>query len=146
MGVVQKILRHSDITVTEGVYGHLDSDDVRRALAKMPVRGVEELARPAPVFRPGREVARNFAADFAAKSLSGKSKGRTQEENPLEIRPFVKSGRQDSNLRPLGPESGSPAFHAQPGIACAAKLLIFLHRCAARSWHRSHAAYGNCRP
>lgn len=58
MAVVQKILRHSDITVTEGVYGHLDSEDVRQALARLPLRGLEGLAAPAPGFHPGREVAR----------------------------------------------------------------------------------------
>ena len=98
MAFVQKILRHSDITVTEGVYGHLDMGDLRQALARMPVRGVEELARPAVVFHPGREAPEKFAAEFAAKSPIDKSKGRASKEKPLKIRPFKWSGRQDLNL------------------------------------------------
>jgi hypothetical protein len=104
MGVVQKILRHSDITVTEGTYSHLDYEDVKKGLAKMPLTGVEELARATPGYHPGRESAQEVAADFAAKSLSAKSKGRNSEGKPSKIRPFRESGRQDLNLRPLGPE------------------------------------------
>ncbi len=104
MGVVQKILRHSDIKVTEGIYSHLDNEDVKKGLAKMPITGVEELAWATPGYHPGRESAQEVAADFAAKSLPEKSKGRTSEGKPSKIRPFLESGRQDSNLRPLGPE------------------------------------------
>ena len=104
MGVVQKILRHSDIKVTEGIYSHLDNDDVKKGLAKMPLTGIEELAGATPGYHPGREAAEEVAADFAAKSPTEKSKGRTSEGKPSKIRPFSWSGRQDLNLRPLGPE------------------------------------------
>jgi len=110
MGVVQKILRHSAITVTEAVYGHLDNDDVRKALAKMPVTGVEGLANATPGHHPGRKMSQAIAAEIAAKSPIGKSKGRTSEGKPLKIRPFRWSGRQDSNLRPLGPENSGLTF------------------------------------
>ena len=104
MGVVQKVLRHSDIRVTEGIYSHLDFEDVKKGLARMPLTGVEELASATPGYHPGREPARVVAAEFAAKSLSAKSKGRNSEGKPSKIRPFRESGRQDLTLRPLGPE------------------------------------------
>jgi hypothetical protein len=83
--------------VTEGVYSHLDIEDVKKGLAKMPLTGVEELARATPGYRPGRQPATKVAADFAAKSPTGKSKGRTSERKRSKISPFSWSGRQDLN-------------------------------------------------
>jgi hypothetical protein len=43
-------------------------------------------------------------------------------------------------------KSGTPALHPQQRIACTAKLLIPLCLRFAPLWHRSHGAYGSCRP
>ena len=40
--LVQRILRHSSVTVTTGIYGHLVAEDLRAAVALLP-------ATPAPV-------------------------------------------------------------------------------------------------
>jgi hypothetical protein len=61
MGVVQKILRDSDVRITEGVYGHLDSTDVRRALAMNAGAGRRGVGLDV---RPGSEVAHLPARDL----------------------------------------------------------------------------------
>jgi integrase len=104
MAGVQKILRHSDIKVTEGIYSHLDIGDAKKGLAMMPVTGIEELAWATPGYHPGREAAgAEVAAEFAAESLAEKEKAATPTVSRAKSRPS-KSGRQDLNLRPLGPE------------------------------------------
>jgi integrase len=104
MAVVQKILRHSDIKVTEGIYSHLDIGDVKKGLAMMPVTGIEELAWATPGYHPGREAAApEVAAEFAAASLTEKEKAANPTVSRAKSRPS-ESGRQDLNLRPLGPE------------------------------------------
>jgi integrase len=104
MGVVQKILRHSDIKVTEEIYSHLDNTDVKKGLAKMPVTGVEGLAWATPGYHPGREAAgEEVAAGSAAESPAEKEKAATPPVSRAKSRPS-ESGRQDLNLRPLGPE------------------------------------------
>jgi integrase len=105
MGVVQKILRHSDIKVTEGIYSHLDIGDVKKGLAMMPVTGIEELAWATPGYHPGREPAgEEVAAEFAATSPIEKKMAPKPLGKPRNSGAFDESGRQDLNLRPLGPE------------------------------------------
>jgi len=45
--IVQKILRHSDVRVTVGTYGHLDLDDMRMAMDELAER-----TAPAPTVQP----------------------------------------------------------------------------------------------
>ena len=100
LAVVQRILRHSSPTITTEIYGHLDLDDMRDALHRLdfqptqaPVAEVLKLAVNAP---HGAPVVRNSVGN--------------QNESPgfvdfsSETGAIEQSGRQDLNLRPLGPE------------------------------------------
>jgi integrase len=95
--VVQKVLRHRDPKLTEAVYGHLARDYLRSKVNRLKLQGMPETpnlrllaARRVPPVSPTSE-----------KTPKGpESRGR----NPSDSDPFSVSGRQDSNLRPLGPE------------------------------------------
>ena len=87
-----RLAGHSDIRLTAETYGHLDFEDLRRPLEALSfprMAEVLEARRGAPVVRlPGR--AKNEAPE--AVDFSNNLGGLHQ------------SGRQDLNLRPLGPE------------------------------------------
>ena len=100
LAVVQRILRHWSPTITTEIYGHLDLDDMRDALHRLdfqptnePVAEVLKLAANAPRSAP---VVRNGEGD------QNESPGLVDFSN--ETGALKLSGRQDSNLRPLGPE------------------------------------------
>jgi integrase len=86
---VQRIMRHRDVRLTTETYGHLVADDLRSA--------VEQIA---PVSWPeaGPRSTRLLPGLIAAKD-----EGRGPPVSRAMPRPS-KSGRQDLNLRPLGPE------------------------------------------
>jgi hypothetical protein len=44
--LVQKILRHSDVRVTVGTYGHLDLDDMRMVMDDLATRGPSKYKLP----------------------------------------------------------------------------------------------------
>ena len=100
--VVQKVLRHRDPKLTEAVYGHLATDYLRAEVNRLKLEGMPE----APQLR---------AVDAGRVPPVSPTFRKTQKgpEQPRRILsdsdPFVVSGRQDSNLRPLGPE-GAPGF------------------------------------
>ncbi len=95
--VVQKVLRHRDPKLTEAVYGHLATDYLRSEVNRLKLQGMPEppnlgalAARRVPPVSP-----------ISKKTSKGpESRG----GNPSDSDPFSVSGRQDSNLRPLGPE------------------------------------------
>ncbi len=82
---VQTALGHSDIKTTE-IYAHVKDEDLRRQLNKVSDR---LQSQHYPIFTP-----------------SSKTKEKDLRENP--VNPFLSginwSGREDSNLRPHGPE------------------------------------------
>ena len=142
---VQRILRHKDVRLTASTYGHLSIEDMREGLSHFPLRSLEGLVPatlPAPI--PPREASR--WAPVGRLFSSDKKKAADPEGNPSKISGLRMSGRQDSNLRPLGPEIGSPRSHAPPEFVCAGKPLISQRSRHVPSWHRSHGAYGSCRP
>ncbi len=77
---VQRILRHSNVTVTTGTYGHLVVEDLRSAVATLPMMG----GLGAPVVRPGSVAPR------------GGAKHTNSERS-----------RRDSNARPLASEAST---------------------------------------
>ncbi len=90
---VQRILRHSDIKLTVDTYGHMIVEDLRPALAALPV--ISHRATPArsgfvPSLSQDPRPRQNKA--LGALGFLPNSEG------------FNQSGRQDLNLRPLGPE------------------------------------------
>jgi integrase len=91
---VQRILRHTDPRLTTEIYGHLDVEDMRRGINELRFPGL--LAAPVPRARPGEKVEGPGPADF------------------------YWSGRQDLNLRPLGPERARADWNV---IAARRKIL-----------------------
>jgi integrase len=88
--VVQRILRHSDPRLTTETYGHLEVDDMRAAIAHLSF-GVKPQAKP-------------FGALVVQELENQKEEGRDALEISSNVAALEWSGRQDLNLRPLGPE------------------------------------------
>ena len=104
---IQKILGHSDIKVTAKHYQRLNTRDQRRAMEQNLV--FENLPSPTaePVFT------------FQSRSAgSQKDEGRDPPVPRAKSRPS-ESGRQDLNLRPLGPERPQDDSHAASGCETA---------------------------
>jgi hypothetical protein len=93
LATVQKVLRHSDPELTTAIYGHLDITDTRAALDRLTF---EETGAGRPSAPDGAPVAR-------VRGIR-KDEGRDGFGNPSDVAAFDESGRQDLNLRPLGPE------------------------------------------
>jgi integrase len=90
--VAQRVLRHSDPRLTSNVYSRIDLGDMRDGVNRIPLLlavGAEEARLVPPVSR---------------KSKVGEKRGRGAKAGPKEIAVLCWSGRQDLNLRPLGPE------------------------------------------
>ncbi len=91
--IIQKVLGHADIKVTEGHYLHHDTRDTRKAL--------DEHLRFAGLPAPSTSVPVTFQAHRLGIA---KNEGRDTDGFPWDVAAFDESGRQDLNLRPLGPE------------------------------------------
>jgi len=76
---VQRLLRHRDVRTTTGIYGHLDVEDLRAAVAKLPELGPNWVQ----------------TAQAEAKSLTD------APANSAEPQAESWWALQDSNLRPL---------------------------------------------
>ncbi len=85
----QRVMRHKDVRLTTETYGHLVADDLRGA-----VEAIAPSPRPAGSAPSTRRLPERW---------SGKDEGRDAPVSRETSRPS-KSGRQDLNLRPLGPE------------------------------------------
>jgi integrase len=81
---VQRILRHRDVKLTADTYAHLQVEDLREAVNQLP-GAIPVTTRLLP-------------------NPSGKKVRPNPSEISEQIRPLAQSGRQDLNLRPLGPE------------------------------------------
>ena len=108
LATVQRVLRHTDPRLTSEIYGHLDVDDMRAGVDRLAIETGElsagpELhsAEPAPkLLGPlGAPVVRSDAASRATRLLHSLNHSDFEGKNW--------SGRQDSNLRPPGPEPGA---------------------------------------
>jgi integrase len=112
--LVQDILGHADPETTRRIYGHLELDDKRRALAQLRFRlpaGNGHGAAPASGTRAGGEAGVN-GAPAVRPPESEKTEAADPSGNRSEISGLVMSGRQDLNLRPLAPQAS-----ALPGCA-----------------------------
>jgi integrase len=76
---VQRLLRHRDVRTTTTIYGHLDVEDLRDAIAKLPELGPNWVQ----------------AAQSEAESLT------STPSNTADSQDFTWWALQDSNLRPL---------------------------------------------
>ena len=100
LAVVSKLLRHSDPAITLGTYGHLDIDDLREAVDRLPFGPANGPAASDDAPGSGPQL----GAPVARNSRSAKNEGRDASENPNNIAAFRWSGRLDLNQRPLAPQ------------------------------------------
>ena len=78
LAVVQRILGHSSPTITAGVYGHLDVDDIRAGLEQLSFQPAEEpLAEVLPL-----AVGGPHGAPVVRSSEGAGFRSRAPEENP----------------------------------------------------------------
>jgi len=104
---VQRILRHKDVRLTASTYGHLSIEDMREGLARFPLGSLDGLVPGGA--RPPLEAVNSPArsprwAPVGRRHPGTKKKAADQEDFSSKINGLPKSGRQDLNLRPLGPE------------------------------------------
>jgi integrase len=85
-GIVQRICRHADIKVTMNIYTQVDLQDMRDGMNSML-------------------TAETHGPSVVQGSKTSKTKAPDSVGFPNESEAFKWSGRQDSNLRPLGPEN-----------------------------------------
>jgi integrase-like protein len=102
LAVVSKLLRHSDPAITLGTYGHLDIEDLRDAVDRLPFRPANGSATGHAASGPGQQL----GAPVARNSRSAKKEGRDASGNPNNIAALRWSGRLDLNQRPLAPQAG----------------------------------------
>ena len=93
--VAQRILRHSDPRLTANVYSRVDLGDLRAGLNRIDIPAMPKLAtanaqRLVPLVSPRASLDKNTEPDA--------------RDSSSEVRVLRQSGRQDLNLRPLGPE------------------------------------------
>ncbi len=92
LATVQKVLRHSDPAITSEIYGHLDLEDMRAAVNRLPFATPEPL--PVPLAK-----AANFAPEIRTK---GAPSGVVSELSRAKR-------SKDSPSRPLGMSNGGEA-------------------------------------
>jgi integrase len=97
--VVQKMLRHRDPKLTEATYGHLATDFLRAEVNRLKFEGM-----PLPESPKARAVAVGRVTPVLPTPGETPKGPESRGRNPSDSDPFSVSGRQDSNLRPLGPE------------------------------------------
>ncbi len=104
---VQRILRHKDVTLTTDTYGHLQVEDLRAAVNTLPfssaMRG-EVVDGDYEILHSVASETTQFGPPVVQPLGFRKNKGPDAKDFSNNVRAFNQSGRQDLNLRPLGPE------------------------------------------
>ncbi len=100
---VQRILRHKDVKLTTDTYGHLDVEDLRAAVESMPSSHFVDAEFSTSDDVTG-EKARSHATRLLPDLISEKNESPGLVDFSSETGALKLSGRQDLNLRPLGPE------------------------------------------
>lgn len=95
--IAQKICRHADIEVTASIYTQVDQEDMRSAMNRIAVGGA------------------NLGAPVVRLSETQKHEGSGHPIFASETGAFEVSGRQDLNLRPLGPENSASGWQGVAG-------------------------------
>jgi len=104
---VQRILRHKDVKLTTDTYGHLEVEDLRTAINTLPTNALP----PGEVVDADYEILHGVTPELTPHGPPVVQ----DDRNPKNETPgavdfsndsggFLLSGRQDLNLRPLGPE------------------------------------------
>ena len=111
LAVVSKLLRHSDPKITLETYGHLDIEDLREGVERLPfgALGVSlEALAPVPLERRGAPVAR--------RREDRKVEGPEAVAFARNLGAFGVSGRLDLNQRPLAPQASALPGCATPRV------------------------------
>ena len=108
---VQRILRHRDVKLTTDTYGHLDVEDLRSAVETLPISGFIEASLKKSNHPNARKRFAKLPGSYPNPKTQ-KTKAPASVDFSSEAEAFEKSGRQDSNLRPLAPQAS-----ALPGCA-----------------------------
>jgi len=105
LATVQRILRHTDPAITSEIYGHLDLEDMRTGINRLAFLAPPEQLAPIVPLRKAASAEVAFLGEPVVNELRvSKNKSRSSFENQNESAAVRQSGRQDLNLRPLGPE------------------------------------------
>ncbi len=97
---VQRVLRHRDVKTTTGTYGHLDVEDLRSAVEKLPDLGELPRAVRAP-------AGARFSTRFLPEPENGARTAAGPLGNAKENQEMRRRAIQDSNLWPLAPEANA---------------------------------------
>jgi hypothetical protein len=90
--------------VTVDTYGHLVIDDLKQAINALPKLESGTVVDAEYVEVEPDETFPSNGPPVVQDAISGEKKGRSRRENLFSSGHFYESGRQDLNLRPLGPE------------------------------------------
>jgi integrase len=104
LATVQRIVRHKDPRLTTEIYGHLDVEDMRRAVNRLqfsPLADADESSEPVP---ENGEKLPHHGAPVVRKVEPEERRRPRLSRITRETAALKESGRQDLNLRPLGPE------------------------------------------
>jgi excisionase family DNA binding protein len=112
--VLQKGLRHRDPKLTKATCGHLATDYLRAEVNRLKLEGM-----PLPEAPRSRAASARVTPGYPLGQKD--RRGRSCAGNPSDSDPFV-SGRQDSNLRPLGPEAEPVPSSASTGVQSLATI------------------------
>jgi hypothetical protein len=96
------MLRHRDPKLTEATYGHLATNYLRTDVNRLKLAGI-----PLPEAPKARAAAVGHVTPVSPTPQRTPKGPELRGGNPGDSDPFSVSGRQDSNLRPLGPEPSS---------------------------------------
>ncbi len=110
LATVQRVLRHTDPRLTTEIYGHLDVEDMRAGLDRLRIATTSAPPQVPAGVQDSNKVIQLFSPNGAPVVRGGASSEKTSpvpSSNAKEDRALRKSGRQDSNLRPPGPEPGA---------------------------------------
>jgi integrase len=128
LATVQRVLRHTDPRLTAMTYGHLDVSDMRARLNGLATAAIGNLPvaarRLCPSNEPRPGTGDVLEPDFQRVRRASVGRDATHEKeeaadstgNSGVISGLYESGRQDLNLRPLGPEEWerSPGNRPRP--------------------------------
>ncbi len=120
---VQRILRHKDVRLTASTYGHLSIEDLREGLARFPLGPLDALV-PGALPALTQPAASSRWAPVGRPTSPNKKKAADPEGNPSKISGLRMSGRQDSNLRPLGPEMTATAVQRLAAVPSDARRAL----------------------
>jgi len=137
LAVVSKLLRHSDPKITLGICGHLDVEDLREGLERLPF-GKGPLVEGS---RPAAPASGVNGAPVARTNATPGNEGPQAFAFARNLGAFRWSGRLDLNQRPLAPQRRFRAAHRMPLGAPARKGSKIRRPWRDAAAHQAHWAH-----